>query len=257
MKPTLRRRLAFPAFTLPFLLACLPPGDPPPQISSPGERTLAFRWDGQTSCVEGSYGASIEYSVSPSGSEGIRWHLEGPGTLLDIERKPVDLNNQFMPIYGWYVPPAQVPAGGITVQFSIEVKSPISHQWERSQNFPIRVDHKTTPMTYEVFVNHDGVQTPTSATLHPGETFSFAVHADPIPLDFRQQQRVELLPVQATSSPLGTAVLRLVDGGSLWAIDYTAPAALDVPRDITVRAIAHDPWVNQDPHVDFTVHLVP
>jgi len=157
-----------------------------------------------------------------------------------------------MPIYGWYVPPAQVPAGGITVRFSIEVKSPISHLWERSQNFPISVDHKTTPMTYEALaVEYGG--TPATATLHPGERANFVVTLRPRPLDL--QQWFELIPTQVTPSPLGTVVIAELDG-THWAFSYNAPATLDVSRDITVRAIAHDPWMNQDLHVDFTVHLV-
>ncbi len=252
MKKTLRFMLVLPAFMLPILLACLPPGDPAPKGSS-GTNTLTFRWDGGTSTVDGSYGTPIATSVSPSGSEGVRWHLDGPGTLLDIERKPVDLGSDLMPLSGWYVPPAQVPAGGLTVQFWIEVKSPISHLWERSQNFPIQVGHKTTAMLYEALAIENG-GTPATATLHPGEMANFVVTLNPRPLDLQQWN--ELIPTQATTGSLGTVVISELDG-THWAFSYTAPAILDTQRDITLRALAHDPWMNLDLHVDFTIHLVP
>ncbi|NWJ40622.1 MAG: hypothetical protein HXX14_21775 [Bacteroidetes bacterium] len=165
----------------------------------------------------------------------------------------MDLGGDFLPIYGWYVPPSQVPTGGLTVQFSIEVKSPISHLWERSQNIPIHVEQKTTPMLYEALAVENG-GTPNIATLHPGENAKFVVTLNPRPLDL--QQWFELIPAQVTSSPLGTVLISELDG-THWAFSYTAPAILDGPREITVRAMALDPWMNNDLHVDFTVHLVP
>lgn len=124
-----------------------------------------------------------------------------------------------------------------------------TQQWFRSPDFTIQVVQQATPMQFIT-----GFGTPTSATLHGGQSVDFGTQVIPRPLDFQQQAK--LIPSQPTSDPLGSVTFTPVSTFQ-WKVTYTAPAIISAPLDVTVRAIGHDPWFNLDPQVDFIVHLVP
>lgn len=253
MKRTL---LMLPALLLLGMLACTPdPGGitiPPPP--PPDQNSLAFKYNGPTTAVAGSWGILWLVEVAPSTGPD-RWHLDGPGTLmqpnLDGTRSPADLTSSSLPGFGYYVPPASVPAGGITVNLSVEIFSPLTNRWELSQKFPIQVVQQMVPMTY-ISVGA------ASASLHAGGATSgltsFAVQVNPRPLNL--QQSVTLLPGAGAPSDMGSAAFSRLDDRS-WRLDYTAPATVTAPFDLTVRATAHDPWFNQDVTVTFPVHVDP
>jgi hypothetical protein len=205
--------------------------------------------DYQPHAVAGSYGVGWQILTNPQVFGGNRLHLTGPGTLMDGGRTALDLSSSNLPNEGWYVPPATVPLGGTTVTLSMEAYWTPTQQWFSSPDFTIQVVQQTTPMQFIT-----GFGTPTSATLHGGQSVDFGTQVIPRPLDF--QQRAQLIPAQATTDPLGTVLFTPVSPFQ-WKVNYTAPATITAPLDLTVRAVAHDPWFNLDPQVDFIVHLVP
>ena len=207
--------------------------------------------DGPTQVVAGSYGGLWQILSNPQVLGGNRLHLTGPGTLMDGGRNVLDLGNSNLPNGGWYVPPATVPVGGTPVTLSMEAYWTLTQQWFRSPDFTIQVVQQTTPMIYTI-----DPRSTTSATLHAGQTATFGGIVTPRPLDF--QQSFLIVPNQPTTADLGTVRLTTfpLPSGE-WGVDYLAPVSIATPIDITVRALAHDPWFNLDPQVDFTVHLVP
>jgi hypothetical protein len=199
--------------------------------------------------VAGSYGVSWQILTTPQVFGGNRLHLTGPGTLMDGGRNILDLGSSNLPNEGWYVPPATVPPGGTSVTLSMEANWTPTQQWFRSPDFTIQVVQQATPMQFIT-----GAGTPTSATLHGGQSVDFGTQVIPRPLDFQQQ--AQLIPAQPTTDTLGSVTFTSVSPFQ-WKVTYTAPATITAPLDLTVRAIAHDPWFNLDPQVDFIVHLVP
>lgn len=235
---------------IPLLLGCFPggTGDLGP-AGPPSPSPLAFQYMGPTQVVAGSYGDIWQIFTEPQVFGGNKLHFSGPGTLTDLFRNPLDLSLSNLQAQGYYVPPATVPAGGATVTLSMEAYWTPTQQWIQSPAYTIQVVPLAAPMAYEVDFG-----SPTVATLHQGESSGFTVKVTPRPLDIQQQ--VVLVPAQPTSSDLGTATSVWITPAE-WGIHYVAPSIISVPMDITVRATAHDPWFNLDPHVDFTVHLVP
>ncbi len=236
---------------LPLMLACHSSGDPAPTVPDPNGNSLTFQFNGQTTAVAGSWGTSWAILASPQVIGGNRLHLNGPGTLVDVGRNVLDLNSSGLPNAGYYIPPATVPAGGTTVTMSMEAYWTPTQQWIRSPDYSIQVVQQTMPMSYAIYPGP-----PTSVTLHSGQTAFFAGTVIPRPLDF--QQNFVIIPDQPTTADLGTAKLTTAPLPPIeWGVDYVAPSVITTPMNLTVRAVAHDPWFNLDPHVDFTVHLIP
>lgn len=236
---------------LPALLACPGGADHGLVTNPPSGDPIGFQFNGQTQAVAGSWGTSWQILTSPQVFGGNRLHFSGPGTLTDDSRNPLDLTRSDLSAEGWYIPPATVPAGGATVTLSMEAYWQLTKQWVSSPNYTIRVVQQTTPMNYTV-----DPRSTSSATLHAGQTTTFGGIVTPRPVDF--QQHFVIIPSQSTTADLGTATLTTFPLSSgEWGVDYKAPLVITAPMDITVRAIAHDPWFNLDPQVDFTVHLVP
>lgn len=266
MKRTIQTMLPVIAILFPFLLACPGGGDrglitaPPP----PDGNTLAFQWNGPAQIAAGSYGSPWDVLTSPQVFSGSRVYLNGPGVLLDLLRTaPLDLSRSDLSPQGWYVPPATVPTGGTTINLSIDALSPFTHKWEHSQNFPIQVVQQTTPMVFRLGTNYDGTSSPSAITLHPGQTSdsvsgklaAWWIDIQPWPLNLPPQ--FQLTSNQPQSTDIGSVnLIRSLDSQT-WTFNFTAPSVIANPFDVTVRATLHDPWFNLDPHVDFTVHLVP
>lgn len=239
------------AVLLPMILACPGGGDRGLVTGPPSGDPIAFQFNGQTQAVAGSWGTSWQVLTSPQVFGGNRLHLNGPGTLVDDLRVPLDLSSSGLPNEGYYVPPATVPVGGIIITLSMEAYWTPTQQWIRSPDYPIQVVQQTVPMSYTV-----DPRSPTSATLHAGQTVTFWGPVTPRPLDF--QQHFVIIPDQPTTADLGTAKLTTAPLPPIeWGVDYMAPSVITTPMNLTIRAIAHDPWFNLDPQVDFIVHLVP
>ncbi len=153
--------------------------------------------------------------------------------------------------FGYYVPPATVPAGGITINLSFEVYSPFTSRYELSQLFPIQVVQQTAPMAYQSVG-------PASITIHAGESTSgltsLIVMIQPRPLDL--QQSALLIPGSQPPADLGSAAFTNIDNSD-WALDYTAPKTVTAPFDLILQATAHDPWMNQDRVLSWPVHVEP
>jgi hypothetical protein len=99
-----------------------------------------------------------------------------------------------------------------------------------------------------------GIGTPTAASLHAGQSIEFGVQVNPRPLNFQQQ--VTVLPGPGAPGDIGTVSFRTITD-TQWAVPYQAPATVTAPFDVTVQAVAHDPWLNQDRTVSFPVHVDP
>lgn len=237
------------AVALLLQVACFTEGDKGLVTQPPPANPLAFQYSGPTQIPAGSYGELWQILTSPQVLGGNRLHLTGPGTLMDGSRTILDLTSSNLPNGGYYVPPATVPTGGATVTLSMDAYWTPTQQWFRSPDFTIQVVPQAMPMSYAVDFG-----SPVSATLHAGQIARFAVRVIPRPLDFQQQ--VQLLPSLPTTADLGSAALVWITPMEC-GVTYTAPATVSAPLDLTVRAIAHDPWFNLDPQVDFIVHLVP
>ena len=182
---------------------------------------------------------------------------------MDGGRKVLDLSRSDLPNEGYYVPPGTVPTGGTTVTLSMEAYSSISKQWEPSPGYTIQVVQQTTPMVFNLGTNPDGSSSPSSITLHPGQTSdavsgglgAWWIYIHPWPLN--PAPSFQLFSDQPFGADLGSvSLVRPLDGQN-WTFNYIAPSVIALPFDITVRATLHDPWFNLDPQVDFTVHLLP
>lgn len=253
MKPAL---LLLSASLMAMTLACTWPDEGLGKIQTPdpSQNSLAFKYDGPTTAIAGSWGFTWQVEVAPSTGPD-RWHLDGPGTLMqsnsDGTRSPADLTSSTLPAEGYYVPPASVPAGGITVNLSVEVYSPFTKRWELSQKFPIQVVQQTAPMSYASVG-------PVSATVHAGQSTSgltsFIIQVKPRPLDL--QQSATLIPGSGAPSSIGSTAFTNIDNSD-WALDYTAPTTVAAPFDLILQATAHDPWMNQDRILTWPVHVEP
>lgn len=251
------------AALLSLLLACPGSGDPGLVTGPPSGDPIAFQYDGPTQVVAGSYGTLWQILTSPQVLGGNRLHLNGPGTLMDGGRNVLDLSSSNLPNGGYYVPPATVPAGGTTATLSMEAYWTPTQQWFRSPDYTIQVVQQTVPMSFQLGSNPDGSSSPNSITLHPGEnsdvvsgkSAAWWIYIHPWPLDPNPQ--FQFFSNQPQGTDLGTVTLiRALDSQNR-TFTFTAPSVITNPFDVTVRATLHDPWFNLDPHVDFTVHLVP
>ncbi len=231
--------------SLPWLLACPGPiGDPVGPIqSAPPVRSMGIHGD----VVAGGYGVTWDVETATP-SAALRWHLEGGGVLLTADRKTVGYSDPDLPHFGCYVPPATAPLGG-TVQIWFEVFNASTQRWESSFKYPFTVRTQTAPMGY--FVPSDY---PTSASILAGGKATFTILVNPRPLDF--QQRTALVSSGSGIPELGTATLVPVHETG-WSLEYQAPAVVPSAFNVTVQAIAHDPWADVDRMLEFRVHVEP
>ena len=241
-----------PALLLtPLLLAC--PGSMEGgggTSPNPPDNSLGFKWDRGNTTVAGSYGLLWQIEYTPTSTDhGVKWHLDGAGALLDGSRNAVDLTSYNQFAFGYYVPPATVPPGGITVYLSIEAWNPITLKWETSPRYPIQVNQQTSPMQYSVAFG-----SPTNASLRAGGSAGFTVEVNPRPLNLQQQ--ASILPGPGSPNDVGSVSWKGIND-TQWGIIYQAPATVVSPFDVTVQAVAHDPWFNQDRTLSFPVHVDP
>ncbi len=254
MKPAL---LLLSASLMAMTLACTWPDEGLGKIQTPdpSQNSLAFQYHGPTSAVAGSWGIGWQFLTSPGVAGPSKWHIDGPGTLMavnaDGSRSTVQDGSSQANFLGYYVPPASVPAGGITINLTFEVYSPFTKRWELSQKFPIQVVQQIAPMSYASVG-------PVSATVHAGQSTSgvtsFIIQIKPRPLNL--QQSAVVIPGSGAPSDLGTTAFTNIDDSD-WALDYTAPTTVAAPFDLILQATAHDPWMNQDRISTWPVHVEP
>jgi len=237
---------------MPLLLAC--PGGRGDTGLATGPSSgdpIAFQYSGQTQVVAGSYGMLWAIYSSPEVFGGHRIHMSGPGVLMDGGRNVMDLSSSNLPNGGWYVPPETVPEEGTTVTLSMEAYWKLSQQWFRSQDFTIKVVRQTNPMTYCIT---DGDVS--SGTVHAGQVFDSGVKVIPLPLNFKQSLVLTSSPSNP-SQDLGMASFINYVTNDIWTVHYQAPQRVETAFDVTIQAIGHDPWFNEDRSVFYTVHVIP
>ena len=232
--------------SLPLALAC--PGPFPDMgYHSPKPSTFSFALSTQGNAVAGGYGVTWNLNTDAPPSAALRWHLDGDGTLVSLERKTVGYSDPGLPAAGCYIPPAIAPASG-TVQLWFEVYDAVHSRWETSPKYYIPVTSQNTPMSYQAFSGATN-----SASLLAGETASFGLSVYPRPLDL--VQRTALVAPAGSPQDVGTANLTALDGA--WSLNYQAPAVVPAPFNVIVQAIAYDPWYKVDRTLEFRVHVEP
>lgn len=229
-----------------LLLAC-PGKEAIPPRGSQTQNTLIFNYYGLYTTTAGSYGFNWIIQPTPGILGPVKWHLSGPGELLDNHLQPVDLNRMDLDGSGYYRPPLEVPEAGITVTVSLEAFSPFSNQYERSKEYPIKVIRQTQPMMYQPVVRD-----PTEIWIHAGETHRFGVNVDPRPVDF-----IQSLALISSDSEHSHGTAEIVPyNDNTWVINYQAPDIITAPVDVTIQATALDPWLKVPRTAIFLVHLL-
>lgn len=178
------------------------------------------------------------------------WSIEGPGALT-LDRYGAQPASQGGGLY--FIPPNTIPGGAdTTTKVYYTTMDLYNGGMKKSPELIIQVKTLKVPMDFR----REG--TPAELTVGPSGTATPGALVSPTPFLFDPQSSVDwkianASPAVADKGTLTLHPIQVAMNGSLAL--YTAPSTITQDFDVTVTATTHDPWLNLDPVLTWTIHV--